>query len=373
MFRRRELEWIPGRFGDYDLVYLDPLVCNRDLYPGWFGRLPARYLRRGTVEGFFARLARTLRVNPEEPWPQTYLRNDGIGERSRDDRALQRRVVAEIEKNWPSDTRRHFSNVAALRANGSILSTIADKPHGEGLVMLDGMFASRATVAEPIAYTVEEPIQYRSGSLRSIECILSDVPAPTLTLDQPIVGLRVDPSVALNWSEPLTSLISRGWHPFARVIGLYTTTAGGRGFIDVIAILMRAHPSLDMVLKPWGGQMPRHCLPGMLNYQQRNFLDRETARLEALSTAIDAGKAMAPTGPYNMDSEFLYPVHFTVLFCRLNNVCWQGLKARAAETYTALANYLTGLKKLADLLNKLGMPSLITPLEKQITLLLPDT
>ena len=84
---------------------------------------------------------------------------------------------------------------------------------------------------------------------RTIESLLSDCPGALMTLHDPVIGLMVDQYALDHWTEGLLfTLSSVEWHPYARVIGLYSTAIGSHPYLDVVAILLRPYPPLDEVL-----------------------------------------------------------------------------------------------------------------------------
>jgi len=380
MLVRREFEWLDRRFRDYDLVYLDPIVCDPALRKSWLSRWFSWRSEDRAAGSFLYRLIQTLELRSEDASPSFFLEKEGLGTRFKSDRIMQRCVAGVVNKHLAEVKARHYTSVASLERDKRSVEKIVDKPRGNSLIIVDAMFSSRAKVPEEIQWTVQCPAQYTDKSIRSVEAILSDSPAPLLTLHDPVIGLMVDNQAFYNWTEAFTTILAARWYPFARTVGLYATSPGGPPFIKVIAILMRPYPSLNEVLSPWPGEPARCSLSGMLEYVLKSALEPEIERLQRLqdekdkAATTDPGAAVPPFSkiPYERDKQFLSPVRLFQLCCQLNRVSCQGLQAKAPRPYQVLRAYVERLEVLRQCLRDLGIQSQIVSHETDIGRLLPE-
>jgi len=388
MFVRREFEWLKRRFREYDLVYLDPLVCNPALRKSGLSRWAFwRSSEEKAIASFLGQLIETLGITPKDASPSSFLEDKGLGTRFKSDRILQRRAAHVINQYLAKDEleARHHYIIASLQRQKTSLEKIADRPNGDSLIIVDAMFATRAKAPEEIQRAVQAPVQYQDNSARTIECVLTDSPGPLLTLHDPVIGLRVDGHAFYNWTEAFNTILSAGWYPFARAVGLYATSPGGHPFIKVIAILMRPYPSLDEVLAPPLGESPRCCLPGMLEYVLENSLNPEIDKLQdekkkegrgtkrkTRATSAGTGAVTSLKRVYDRDEQFLFPVYLFQLCCQLNRTSYLGLQVRANRAYQVLRLYLERLKVLGECLKNLEIESQIVSQETDVRKLLPE-
>lgn len=379
MFVRREFDWLKHQFREYDLVYLDPLVCDPALRKSYSSRWTFWRSGKKSIESFLGRLIKSLGIRPEDTYPSYFLEYKGFGTRFRSDRILQRHVARVINQHLDEVTTRHYHSAASLQGQKASLEKIADRLQGESLIIVDAMLSTRAGAPEEIQQVVQAPVQHLDNSMRSIECMFTDSPGPLLTLCDPVIGLMVDEHVFYNWTGAFRTILSVGWYPFARTVGLYSTSPGGHPFINVIAILMRPYPSLDEVLEPSRGKPARCSLPGMLEYLLENSLEPEIERLKnerqksKKTVPASAGtSAVTSKRVYDRDEQFLSPVYLFLLFCQLNRTSWQGLRARANYAYQVLQTYLERLELLGKCLEDLGIESQIPPQETGVRELLPE-
>lgn len=377
LFARREFAWLKCRFREYDLVYLDPLVCDPTLRSkSWLSRCAFWRSEERAITSFLGQLIETLGITPKDASPSSFLEGKGFGTRFKSDRILQRHATRAIDQHLARDEfeARHHYIIASLQRQKSSLEKIADRPNGDSLIIVDAMFATRAKTPEEIQRAVQAPVQYQDNSTRTIECMLTDIPAPLLTLHDSVIGLRVDGHAFYNWTEDFTTILAADWYPFARAVGLCATSPGGHPFINVIALLMRSYPSLDQVLAPPLGESPRCCLPGMLEYIMRNSLDPEIEQLQKKVAAAGAGTSAVTSlkRVYDRDEQFSFPVYLFQLCCQLNGVSWRGLQARASRAYHVFNTYLEHLEDLGKCLEDLGIESLIISQETDIEKLLPE-
>jgi hypothetical protein len=364
MFERQEYIWLKYRFRGYDLVYLDPLVCHPALRQSWLSQRAFRRPEDKGIGPFLSRLTDTLSIRPEDTSPSSFLEEKGLGTRFKSDRIAQRHVASAVNQHLAEVQARHYRSAEYLQRQKSHLDAkVADRPNGNSLVIVDAMFGSRTRVPEEILRADQVPIQYHADSTRRIECILTDSPAPAVTLLDPVIGLMVDQYAFYNWTEVFTNILAAGWYPFTRMVGLYTTSPGGQPFVNVIAILMRSYPSLDELLTPPLGWRPEYSLPGMLDLVLRT-LDTEIKELQQAKKAN--------TRFYDKDKWFLFPVYVFQLCCQLHSISWRGLKDRARRAYHAFITYLEHLEDLGKCLEDLGIESLITSQETDIKKLLPE-
>lgn len=366
MFARREFDWLNHLFQEreYDLIYLDPLVCSFALYKTEFSLWTQPRPEKRAIESFLGRLVKTLGIKPEDASPPSFLETKGFGTKFKSNRALQRRVARVINQHLNEVATRHYHSIVSLQRQKAPLENIADRPQGESLIIVDAMLSTRAGAPEAIQQVVQAPGQYLDNSMRSIECMLTDDPSPVLTLCDPVIGLMVDEIAFYNWTEAFNIILSAGWYSFARTVGLYSTIPGGPPYINAIAILMRPYPSLNEVLTHRQGKPQRCCLPGMLEHVLEKSLKPE---IEKLKTS-----GIAPIKVYDRDKEFLSPVYVFKFFCQLHRTSCQGLQARANPTYQVLKTYLEHLRVLGECLKGLNIESQILSQETDISKFLPE-
>ncbi len=366
MFARREFDWLNHRFqeSEYDLIYLDPLVCSLAQYKTefspWIHQRPEEQAR----ESFIGRLIETLGIKSGDNSSPAFLETKGFGTRLKGDRALQRRVAHVINQHLNEIATRHYHSVVSLQKQKARLENMADRSRGGSLIIVDAMFSNRAGAPEEIQQVVQSPVQYLDNSMRNTECMLTDSLGPALTLCDPVIGLMVDEIAFYNWTEAFNIILSAGWYPFARTVGLYATVPGGPPFINVIAILMRPYPSFHEVLTPPQGKPKRCCLPGTLEHVLEKSLEPEIKRLQT--------GGITPTKVYDRDKEFLSPVYVFKFFYQLNRMSCQGLQTRANHAYQVLKTYLERLRVLGECLKGLNMESQILSLETDVQKFLPE-
>lgn len=378
MLAHPELDWLSQRFLEYDLVYLDPLVGDLSLHRPWLSQWLVWRSEEKAIASFLGRLIETLGIRPEDASPSSFLGREGFGARFRSDRTLQRRVARVINEHLTEVKTRHHSDVASLQERKvSLCENIADRAEGGSLIVVDGMFATRAKAPEEIQRSIQAPVQYQDNSTRGIECMMADSPARLIALSDPVIGLMVSRRAFYYWTEAFTAILSAGWYPWSRAVGLYETIPGGHAFVNVIAILMRPYPSLDEVLVALPGEDSRCSLPGTLQHILENLLNPEIENLQAAKrkagiadTGTRAATSLKPV--YDRDKEFLVPVYLFQLCCQLNRVSSLGLQVRANRAYQVLLAYLDRLKVVATSLKDLGIVSQILYQETNVRELLPE-
>lgn len=375
MFECPEYEWLKRRFGEYDLVYLDPLICDPTLSQSWLSQRAFWHSEKKALASFLGRLTETLSIRPEEASPSSFMEEKGFGTRFKSDRIAQRHVAQVINQFLAKVEARRYRSVDLLRREkSSLFAKIADRPKGESLIIVDAMFATRASAPEELIRTIEAPVQLQNSSVRTIECVLSDSPGPLLTLRDPVIGLMVNRHAFYNWTAAFNTILYAGWYPFARTVGLYTTLPGGHPFVNVIAILVRTFPSLEEVLRPPPTELPMECFPEALDYHLKNSLAPEIQELGSKAGAAGIGTTPSTSldTVYDKDEWFLSPICAFQLCCKLNIVTWQGLLARASRAYDVFNRYLQGVEALGKCLSALGMDSRIISQETDLKELLPE-
>jgi hypothetical protein len=365
------------RVREYDLVYLDPMICDPLLRQQV---LPQLSLRRPKGERMIAlsmnQLAGTLGLRSGDIYSTSAVDNKGFGARIRGNRDLQRRLAqiinqlkAELEKQPQAkgEVQRYYPKVEYLQSGRSSLEKIADRPDSNSIIIADAMVIKEDAAPVEIRSLVETPARYLGNCIRNIEFVLADKPGPMIKLYHPVIGLMVDWQAASDWTEALDAILKAGWYPYARVVGRYATLPGKLPYVDVIAIMLCPLPSLDEMIGPPSGKVPAYCLRGVLE-QLLPELDQEIKSLQeekSKATKADTGTGAIAYIPrvYERDAEFLYPGYLFKLCCELNGVNWQGLQDRASHICHILNAYTQRLIELGKHLTDLGIQSLIVDLK----------
>ncbi len=387
MFARPEFLWLTRRFREYDLVYLDPLVCHQSLRQSGSSRWAFSRTQAHSAEDLLSQLRGILGIASEDASPSSFLEDTGVGTMLKRDRPVQRFIATIINRHLSTMSAidgRYCNGIRTLHEQRSSLDSVADRLHSDSLILVDAMLAMGTGVPADIRKAAQAAVQYEGDPRRSMECMLTDIPAPLLTLCDPSIGMMVDRHSFYNYSEPLNTVISAGWYPFTRTLGLYATSPGKPAFINVIAILIRRFPSLDELLVSLPGEPKRCSLPGMLEHVRIKWLEPEIEAVEARASgaatrrktkkakkkrkgkkshqATNASAGTIPAGSkrcYEKDELFLSPLHLFQICCQLSGASWQGLEARATPAYQVLNRYVECLEVLGKHLRDLGVPTQI--------------
>jgi len=266
----RDWHWLARQFREYELVYLDPLVCDVLTTESWQERIiPSAFQTPATPENTFIKHLTEALAGSSRKDLESSLKRGRLGTSPEAERTLQKKVAQVVEQYFP--WQRSYM-VASLQREKKNARDWADKTSAESLVLVEGMFARRASAPEPLrnsmdAWYPDDENRHR----RSVEGVMLEIPVPTTTFSEPFIGLMVD-STAF-YQRASIALMRQEWYPFVRVLGLYATNRNGHPFVNVLGILARPHPTLDEILKPNPGERPLHSLPGMLGYSKKFLLD----------------------------------------------------------------------------------------------------
>jgi len=354
--------WLESKFNqDYDLVYLDPLICKlagssrlRAVFKGWQREAePADLVRDMMTQ---------LDIDPKKDTPSSFWQKDGVGYKVKADRRLQRDLSQAIDRHLSKLCDRHCDNERRFQQLKASLHDKADKSGSDSLVIVDAMFARRSAASKAMQRVVDiPPSGAEDDQGRSIEGILTYVPGPLAYIREPALGLMVNSQAFYKCVD--TTLMKADWYPFVRVVGLYATSANGPQFVNVIAILLRQYPSFDEVLAPAPGNKPLESLMGVLAHVQ-GAVNKELVALKNPPTN--------PVKVYEKDEFFLYPVYFSQLCCQLNGIDHKALKSEASQVFVALEQYLQHLGNLKTCLASLQVESRITDQDTDLTRILPE-
>jgi hypothetical protein len=269
--------------------------------------------------------------------------------------------VAEVLRKYTPEAT-HFRTVRSVREQSLMLKEVADQPNGESLIVLDAMLARRSAAPTEMQRMFDVLFQDQdSFQHRRIECLLTDVPAPIASLEEPAIGLMLNSEAF--YARTTTVLMRTNWYPFARAVGLYVMSHGGHPFVDVFALLVRPYPTLDQVFAPLPSGDAPGGLPGILD-DVRQEISEEVDSLSNGNAALSRR--------YDKDYQFLYPLSFFFLCCQFNGVDWQSLQTRAPHVAQILEEYVASLCELKQVLRDLGFTSQILSQETDIKKLLPE-
>jgi hypothetical protein len=351
-------------FGHYNLVYLDPMVCELTSHEPWFSRLISwrQEVEKGSAAGLLRQITEALETDSGRENLSSFLNKGRLGPTPRAERSLQKRVMDVIDRHLSEPKRHHYSSVESWQKDKVHLKDVADKAEGASLIIVDGMFTRRVNAPDETRRSLDTRFpEEHSQQRRSFEGILTDCPPPLVTLNEPAIGLMVD-RVAFYYR--VGAVLTRSdWYPFTRTVGLYETSQDGQGFVDVIAILAGPHPTMDEVLAPSSPGRPWSLLDHLTRVQ-KDALDKEISEL--------AKAASAPEKLYAKDGQFLNPIYMFLICCRLNGVDWTALQMRAPYAAHVFGEYMERLKELRSLLNELKMVSRIISQETDVAKLLPE-
>ena len=344
----RELTWLEDSLRPYRLIYLDSLICQPDFAKS--GRLTFPWSRPKSGEAALIK-AMVTSLKHETLDAARYLDDKGVGAKVKADRALQTRLSTAIN-DATHGVRRRYSSAAMLSTQRAPLEKIADRPFNESLIMVDAMLVARNRMPHKISATAAFADTTFSGE-RRVECALTDQAPDLLTLRDALIGVVVDSQSFYAWHDEFTQIISTeaGWYPFVRTIGLYSTSPGGRPLINALALLVRPCPTPDEFLS-------NRTVGGKVESFVRTFnrLQEEVKKLhdEASKRTAASSPAKPSTIAYHTYRDYLLPVQFFALLCRLNRLNAESLRRHSIAVYTALDNYLMSLQGLAEFLDAQG-------------------
>ena len=192
-------------------------------------------------------------------------------------------------------------------------------------------------------------------SERDVTLLLADHPSPLLTLEDALVGVRADSQ--WQWTPGLNTILTAGWYPYARVVGMLSSVPAGHAFVDLLALLVRPYPALDTVLPVTSATVGDD---GHLSTLEKVLHKDLKPAIESFQPPTSEWKV------YDRDKEFLEPLYRFHLCGQLNRVGWKSLQTRAPLAFQTLKAYLGELRRLRELLEQNGIASLIRNQETNI-------
>lgn len=350
------MEWLNRRTHEYNLEYLDPLICDDEI--SQFARVNLTWLDphvRGA--GTFLRDLRNVAYDKAAAGtPANYLDDKGVGTKVKTDRSLQRKISETVNRHCETGNLRYFATLDAMKGQKQELHTAADKDPADSLIIMDTMFATRAYLPAEITQTIDIPPRRRNGSVRSLQGALTDLPGYLATMGNQIVPLLMDERVVNRWTIGFDTLMSGGWYPAVRIVGLCRTRTCGHSYIDVIALLARPWPTLDELVAGGSSTASDPDLPQILDNVRARFIAPILADLTEQSPGTVPPSASSPAADKRLEftsyKELLVPLLFFQVFGYLNGVSAKTLRTRAHRAYKALVDYIKALKELEPYLDE---------------------
>jgi hypothetical protein len=351
------LSELPGWPTEYEIIYLDPLVCSVSKPPlvavgGSAADKAAESLQRDFLNA--------LQVRHEDA--KDYWGTDGYGTRFQRNPKLQQRIN-EIFRSLPDalKEKRYFHSVSELLRHVPELLN-SDRCAKNGcFVVVDAILATRVMAPHEIDQTLEHADVVTDESERDVTLLLADHPLPLLTLEDARIGVRADSQWQLT--PRLNTILTTGWYPYARAVGMLSRMPAGHAYIDLLAPLVRPYPTLDTVLPVTSLTIGDNGHHSILEYVLHESL---TPEIESFQPPTSEWKV------YDRDKEFLEPLHRFHLCCQLNRVGSKSLRTRAPLSYQTLNAYLGELKRLRELLKQNEIASLILDQDTNIETFLAE-
>jgi hypothetical protein len=220
------------------------------------------------------------------------------------------------------------------------------------LVALEGMITCVSTKDNLGLYrSVSVKQRYEDRYTRAVRFSLAERPGQLLAMDNWRIGLMVDQKglektypISFDGEDSVNAVALNGWYPFAKAIGFWRTDRGGRPFVDVLAILIKAFPSLDEILRQRAA-LDQTCFAQML---QNGKAKVDKTRQDLLSK---------PRYDPKEDYELVYPYFLATLCCRLNKCGWDKFETGERELYNFYKQYWQALVDLAKEIQAKKLPS----------------
>lgn len=378
---------------EYSLVYLDPMICDPSLRVKnplrvWFGSGP-----QVAVQKLLNQLEQQLGLDSSRDEKHCYLDATGAGKRLKSDRRLQAQLEGIIKKFDDELGNHKRDDLETLQSKTGEVAALADTPDWRSLVVVEAGFAHSAKTPGKLAGTIEAPIYLDRKDTRATIGTLTRHPSQLIVLGDPTLGLRADVRAFYDWTEDLNRILFAGWHPYAKVIGIYNTSSQGKPYLDVLALLFKRCPSLREVIQnsvivtsdsgETANGSTEHSPPavtiGLLDAIAMNtvrlhdlivqFKDREKEQTTNGSASLASGMPSAPgasdpsqaaaqglskTLPFHDYRECLMPFYHFQLICCLNGVSADALRDHASPAYEALTKYLAEIKAVQRYLDEQG-------------------
>jgi hypothetical protein len=93
------VDWLDHRTQDYDLEYLDPLICDDEVSRAAGLHLPSRDPVLRSAGAFLRDLGGVAYNRSAVVTPARYLEENGVGTKVKSDRNLQRRISEVVKKH----------------------------------------------------------------------------------------------------------------------------------------------------------------------------------------------------------------------------------------------------------------------------------
>lgn len=352
------LAWLDTRMRDYELLYLDPLVCDPSLAKSWTWGMTT--LRDRATAAFLSDLGTSLK----NPWKMDtatrFLDDNGLGTTVKSSRKLQLDVSSVVNKHVRSDKIKVPRNTADLLSRRDALSQIADKPKGGSVIAVD---TSMYTTEGELTQSISIASRPRFNSMRQLAGGLIEFPPQLMTLGDPLVGLVADRRVTANWSASFDKVRKVGWYPKMRTVGLYCTAPNGEPYVDVIALLLRPLLSPDEMLASEQSSASKPPFVPILG-KIGNSLQEDIVRFDA---AKSAGKQEQLR--FERYRDYLFPIYLLQLYCRLHSISAKKLEKKSIEVQKSVKAYLQLIDKVQKHLDDQGKK---LAQETDIDVLLPD-
>lgn len=334
-------------YADFDILYLDPQICDAKLLkekPGRMARL--RNQRLPIEDEFFAALTTSLGLtNGNRPSnPTRFRQRGGFGNRFKDDRSLQRRASATIANaviNFQT-TERYLERVDEASTRLIVDSGFADADNCGGLAIVDGILIINNQTLHTLPATYGNIQEPRYGGIRRVEAAVGNLPPALLLKQDPLLPLMVDQANFVNWSPTLDNVHALGWSPHTRTVGFLRTAPLEKPYIDVVVILARPCKPTSQLLGDNQPGSTATTIPGTVNAILGDFLRPLLARMTT---------PLAPSQPgdlsYQDFRQMALPFLLVCACLRLNNETAAGLERGAIVSHAALVKYQETLAELA--------------------------
>ena len=242
-----ELSDLDNRFDkNYDLLYVDPLICDPALNLPRLAEYAFWQHDEKNVVHFLRRFLKGLDVGSTTV--ASYERD--LAKKIQADRELQKKVAHIVDEERHPLNGHYYCDVDSLLVSKRQHSRPHDESRLNSLVVVDGAFfhspgdngQGSQHISPPMQEMIHAAPKRQGNSMRTARGALVDRMIPLLTLPSSLVGLIVSERTFYRWNETFTAVLSAGWYPLSRVVGFYID--GGIPLIEVLAILLRPYPSL---------------------------------------------------------------------------------------------------------------------------------
>ncbi len=186
------MNWLKDCSPDYDLMYLDPLVCRIASGNNWGRYVPARIRRFFRSEDVSYAFKQNLSYGNPDKSSANFLERDGIGTLVKSDRSLQKAIAGTIGQYSNGSFSSEMSPTSGRQKHGRSLAAKGDKGNPESLITVDSMFATPARLPRDVTITLDVPTERRSGSVRRLFGVLVHEAAPLVTIEDNSIPIMAD-------------------------------------------------------------------------------------------------------------------------------------------------------------------------------------